>query len=177
MTDLKVDLKISWAEYHQLIEQLARQIHRSQWEFNQILCLAKGGLRIGDILARLFDQPLGILNVTSYGGTGNREQGQLQFAEHLTNFGPLGDRLLLVDDLVDSGASLREAQIWLKQYAPQVKEMRTAVLWYKGQAQFQPDYYAQHLPDNPWIEQPFEHYERGVTALGEDSHAKSDEIY
>jgi uncharacterized protein len=176
MTDLKVDLKISWAEYHQLIEQLAHQIHRSQWEFNQILCLAKGGLRIGDILARLFDQPLAILNVASYGGSGNREQGRLRFAEHLTNFGPLGDRLLIVDDLVDSGASLQQTEIWLQSHGPQVREIRTAVLWYKGRSQFQPDYYAQYLPDNPWIRQPFEHYEAGIAPLV-DRHAKSGEIH
>ncbi len=171
-----VDLKISWTEYHALIEQLAVTIQRSQWEFNQILCLAKGGLRIGDILARIFDQPLAILNVASYGGIGNREQGQLHFAEHFTNFGPLGDRLLLVDDLVDSGRSLQQTQTWLQTQAPQITEIRTAVLWYKGHSQFQPDYFVQHLPDNPWIQQPFEHYEKW-RAMPTESHAKSNEIH
>lgn len=170
------ELKISWAEYHHLIEQLAAEIQRSQWEFNQILCLAKGGLRIGDILARIFDQPLAILNVASYGGTGNRERGQLVFAEQFTNFGPLGDRLLVVDDLVDSGLSLQQTQTWLKTHAPQIVEIRTAVLWYKGHSQFKPDYFVQHLPDNPWIQQPFEHYEQWLrAALGD--HAKSKEIH
>jgi hypoxanthine phosphoribosyltransferase len=53
------DLYISWSEYHQKIEQLAAQVHQSDWKFNQIICLAKGGLRVGDILARIFDLAAG----------------------------------------------------------------------------------------------------------------------
>jgi len=33
------------------------------------------------------------------------------------------------------------------------------VLWYKGHSVFRPDYYVEHLPDNPWIYQPFEIYD------------------
>ena len=29
----------------------------------------------------------------------------------------------------------------------------------KKKSTFEPDYCAVHLPDNPWIVQPFEHYE------------------
>ena len=47
------DLFVSWDEYHQSIETLALQIHQSGWQFNQIVCLARGGLRIGDTLSRI----------------------------------------------------------------------------------------------------------------------------
>lgn len=154
-----VDRVIGWEEYHQTIEKLAQQIKESGWEFNQILCLAKGGLRVGDILARIFDQPLAILNVSSYGGSGNREQGNIRFAETLTNFGELGDRLLLVDDLVDSGISIEKTITWLQTYSPHITEIQTAVLWYKGGSSHKPNYFVEYLPDNPWIQQPFEHYE------------------
>ena len=155
-----VDRLISWEEYHHTIEQLAQDVQESGWEFNQILCLAKGGLRIGDILARIFDQPLAILNVSSYGGVGNRQQGQIHFAETLTNFGELGDRLLLVDDLVDSGDSIEQTINWLQIHFPHLTEIRTAVLWYKGNSIHQPHYFVEYLADNPWIQQPFEHYEK-----------------
>ncbi len=157
-----VDRVIDWAEYHQTIEQLAAQIQASEWPFNQILCLAKGGLRVGDILARIFDRPLAILNVASYGGEDNRQQGNIQFAEHLTNFGTLGDRLLLVDDLVDSGVSITKTMEWLKVYAPHITEVRVAVLWYKANSEVKPDYFVEYLENNPWIQQPFEHYEQGL---------------
>jgi hypoxanthine phosphoribosyltransferase len=48
------DLNITWEEYHQSIEQLAEKI--VPWEFNQIVCIARGGLRVGDILSRIFDR-------------------------------------------------------------------------------------------------------------------------
>jgi hypoxanthine phosphoribosyltransferase len=153
------DLIIDWQEYHTTIEQLAQQIHASGWEFNQILCLAKGGLLIGNTFARIFDQPLAVLNVSSYGGVGNRERGKIRFAEHFTNFGELGDRLLLVDDLVDSGVSLQKTIPWLQEHAPHLQEIRTAVLWYKAHSQIKPDYYVKYLSENPWIRQPFEKYE------------------
>ena len=159
-----VDRVISWAEYHQSIEKLAYQIHSSGWEFNQILCLAKGGLRIGDILARIFDQPLAILNVSSYGASSNREQGRIHFAEQLTNFGTLGDLLLLVDDLVDTGKSIIHTVNWLEKYATHLTDTRTAVLWYKANSHYKPDYYVEFMADNPWIQQPFEHYEKGYFA-------------
>ena len=51
---LTPDLEVSWSDYHQKIEQLAVQIYESGWEFNQIVCLARGGLRVGDILSRIY---------------------------------------------------------------------------------------------------------------------------
>jgi uncharacterized protein len=66
------DIYVSWSDYNQKIEQLAVKIYQSDWKFNQIICLAKGGLRVGDILSRIFDQPLAILAISSYGGSGNQ---------------------------------------------------------------------------------------------------------
>lgn len=155
------DLYISWSEYHQTIERLALKIYRSQWDFDGILCLARGGLRIGDLLSRIYHKPLSILAVSSYGGTDDRLRGKIRFSEHLTTIAPLSSRLLVVDDLVDSGQSLQETLNWLAtRYDTQVTEIRTAVLWYKAASIFIPDYYVEYLPDNPWIHQPFESYER-----------------
>ncbi|MCX7597172.1 MAG: phosphoribosyltransferase family protein, partial [Fischerella sp.] len=62
------DLYVSWSDYHRKIEQLAAQIYQSGWQFNQIVCLARGGLRVGDILSRIYKQPLAILATSSYSG-------------------------------------------------------------------------------------------------------------
>ena len=42
-------LYVSYDEYHNLIEKLAIKIHQSGWQFDTILCLARGGMRPGDI--------------------------------------------------------------------------------------------------------------------------------
>ncbi|WP_242028082.1 phosphoribosyltransferase [Pseudanabaena sp. FACHB-2040] len=155
------DYYVTWDDYHRDIERLAIQIHESGWEFNQIVCLAKGGLRIGDILCRLYDVPLAILSTASYGGQDNRMRGAITFSKDLSMTTPnLGSRVLLVDDLVDSGQSLRRAIAWLQhKYGFYIDELRTAVLWQKACSEVKPDYHVVYLDGNPWIHQPFEKYE------------------
>lgn len=155
------ELYVSWSDYHRKIEQLAVQIYQASWEFNQIVCLARGGLRVGDILSRIYKQPLAILATSSYSGVGKQERSNLIFSRHITmTTENLGSRILLVDDLVDSGVTLQETVPWLKQHSNSpVEEIRTAVIWYKACSAIVPDYYTDYLPDNPWIHQPFEHYE------------------
>ncbi|NDJ16622.1 phosphoribosyltransferase [Myxacorys almedinensis] len=154
------DLFVSWADYYEIVEKLAAAIYRSGWEFNQIVCLAKGGLRVGDTLARLYDVPLAILSTSSY-RSGSHGRSTLVFSRDLTMTTlNLGSRVLLVDDLVDSGVTLQKTIPWIHQhYGFYVEEVRTAVLWYKACSVIQPDYYVDYLPDNPWIHQPFEKYE------------------
>jgi hypoxanthine phosphoribosyltransferase len=73
----------------------------------------------------------------------------------------LGNKILLVDDLVDSGASLEKTITWLNDHYPNtIKELKTAVIWYKSCSNFAPDYYVDYLRDNPWLVQPFEKYEK-----------------
>jgi len=160
------DLYVTWADYHQKIEQLSTLIYQSGWEFNQIVCLAKGGVRVGDILSRLYDVPLAILATSSYGGPNNRLRGSLTFSQDLTKTtANLGSHILLVDDLVDSGITLQRTLTWLdRRYGFYIDEVRTAVLWYKACSVIAPDYYVDHLPHNPWIHQPFECYEQMTPA-------------
>jgi hypothetical protein len=160
------DLYLSWPEYHQKIEILAAKIYQSGWNFNQIICIAKGGLRVGDIISRLYEQPLAIMFTSSYGGSGNRVRGELTISQHLSmNRDRLGNKVLLVDDLVDSGTSLQESINWLKSnYSDDIEDIRTAVIWYKSCSQIKPDYYVDYLADNPWIHQPFEIYEQTTPA-------------
>jgi len=156
------DLYISWDEYNKKIEQLARQIHEDSFEFNQIVCIAKGGLRVGDILSRIFDVPFAVMSVESYHGEGVKdEQGHIVFGNSLAKTTPnLGSKVLLVDDLADSGRTLRKCVKWLEHYEGLfIEDLRTATLWTKGLSTFTPDYYVEFLPNDPWIHQPFEKYE------------------
>ena len=156
------DLYVSWSDYYQLIEDLATKVHQSQWEFNQIICLARGGLRVGDVLARIFDLPLAIMSTSSYRANQGRSQGGIIFSRDLTmTTANLGSHVLIVDDLVDSGVTLAKTLVWLEhKYGFYIEEMRTAVLWYKQCSTITPDYYSQYLSHNPWNHQPFERYEQ-----------------
>ncbi|MFN4003264.1 MAG: phosphoribosyltransferase [Hylemonella sp.] len=154
-------LYVSYVEYHNLIEQLAIQIHQSGWTFDTILCLARGGMRPGDILSRIFEKPLAIMSTSSYRAQAGTVQGHLDIAKYITTpQGEIAGRVLLVDDLADSGHTLQEVVRLLRERYPAITELRTAVIWTKAQSTFRPDYSVEYLPTNPWIHQPFESYDR-----------------
>ena len=155
-----MSLHVSWNEYNTLVERLALQVHESGWRFNQVICIARGGLRVGDVLSRIYELPLAILSTHSYTSDGGTTRGELIIAEHMTMTAPrLGDRVLLVDDMVDSGHTLAAVRKELPLRFPHIADVRTAVVWYKAHSVFKPDYYVEYLPDNPWIHQPFEIYD------------------
>ena len=108
LTDDGKHLYVSWDEYHMLIERLALKVHSSGWQFDQILCLARGGMRPGDVLSRVFDKPLAIMSTSSYRAEAGTIQGRLDIAKYITMpKGELAGRVLLVDDLADSGVTLQ----------------------------------------------------------------------
>jgi len=155
-----MSLHVSWDEYNILVERLALQVHESGWRFNQIICIARGGLRVGDVLSRIYELPLAILSTHSYTADGGTTRGELIIAEHMTMTAPrLGDRVLLVDDMVDSGHTLAAVRKELPLRFPHMEDIRTAVVWYKAHSVLEPHYYVEHLRDNPWIHQPFEVYD------------------
>lgn len=153
-------LYVSYDEYHNLIEKLAIKVHQSGWAFDTILCLARGGMRPGDILSRIFDKPLAIMSTSSYRAEAGTVQGQLDIARYITTpKGEIAGRVLLVDDLADSGVTLRRVVDQLKNNYKPITELRSAVIWTKGVSTFEPDYQVEFLPTNPWIHQPFESYD------------------
>ncbi len=153
-------LYVSYDEYHNLIEKLAIKVHQSGWEFDTILCLARGGMRPGDILSRIFDKPLAIMSTSSYRAEAGRVQGNLDIARYITTpKGEIAGKVLLVDDLADTGLTLNAVIGQLRDNYKPITELRSAVIWTKGVSAFQPDYSVEFLPTNPWIHQPFEGYD------------------
>jgi uncharacterized protein len=153
-------LYVTWERYHRLIELLALQVHDSGWQFDSIICIARGGLRVGDQLSRIFDKPLAIMSTSSYVEEGGTVRGKLLVSEHLTmTSATLGPRVLVVDDLADSGHTLNVIKDELPKRYPHLTEVKTGVIWKKGVSMFNPDYFVEFLPTSPWIHQPFENYD------------------
>jgi uncharacterized protein len=152
-------LHVSWVEYGKLGERLAVIIHESKYEFDHILCIARGGMFIGDTLSRIFDKPLAVISACSYEGVGDMERGSLSIASHITMATKtLGAKVLLVDDLVDSGATIAALKESVEEKYPE-SEFRTAVLWKKTCSSFTPDFCVDTVTGNVWIHQPFEKYD------------------
>ena len=83
-----------------------------------------------------------------------------EFADYITTpKGEIAGKVLLVDDLADSGHTLNAVITLLKGSYQPITELRSAVIWTKGVSTFTPDYSVDYLPSNPWIHQPFEAYD------------------
>lgn len=153
-------LYVSWDEYHRLIERLALIVFDSGWHFDSVLCLARGGMRVGDVVSRIFDRPLAVLSTSSYRENSGTQQGHLDIARNITMAkGELRGKVLLVDDLSDTGVTLAEVVRHVRRSVPTINELRSAVLWLKGISTYRPDYHVELLPTSPWIHQPFEDYD------------------
>src|SRR3546814_5626022 len=126
-------LGVRWDNYHSRVERLALIVHESGWQFDKIVCLARGGVRVGDILSRIYDMPLGILATSSYREAAGTQQGQLDIAQFITiTRGTLDGRVVLVDDMADTGMTLNWVRDPPKSPFPAITELKTADIWLEG---------------------------------------------
>ena len=156
-------LIIDWKEYNLIVEKLAVKIHESGFKPTMLIGIMRGGAPIIDVLSRVFKLKCAYLAVESYSGEGTEDQqGELVFSREISStVQDMGGRLLLCDDLSDTGVTLQKSINWLHNYPSNknIENIKTAVLWKKKDTTFEPDYCAERLDSNPWIVQPFENYE------------------
>ena len=157
-------LIISFEEYIQIVERLAIQIHKN-YKPTVLVGIMRGAAPIIDILSRILKLPIAYIVIQSYSGKGIEDkQGELVFAREISSLAQNEDfkKVLLIDDLSDTGLTLNKSIEWLKNYAPiksYIDEIRTACLWKKKSSTFKPDFCPVKLESDPWIVQPTEHYE------------------
>ena len=155
---------VGWEEYKKIIEKLAVEVHKN-YEPTVLIGIMRGAAPIIDILSRILKLPIAYIVIQSYSGKGlEDQQGQLMFAREISSLADKKDfnKVLLIDDLSDTGLTLNKSIEWLKNYAPTknfIKEVKTACLWKKKSSKFEPDFCPIRLGSDPWIVQPTEHYE------------------
>jgi len=100
------------------------------------------------------------MSTSSYRAEAGTIQGHLDIARYITTpKGEIAGKVLLVDDLADSGHTLHAVIDMLKNNYKPITELRSAVIWTKGVSSFTPDFSVDYLSTNPWIHQPFEGYD------------------
>ncbi len=157
-------LIIDWNEYNRSIDRLAIQISESGFKPSFIICIARGGLRVGDILSRIFNVKCGYLGVESYTAEKDNQiankQNELTFARDLsTTSRDYGENILITDDLIDTGVTLEKTLSWLKShkdFKDKKINFKSAVLYKKEKSNFMSDYIVHNLKYNPWIVFPYE---------------------
>ena len=157
-------LIITFDEYVKIVERLAIQIHKD-YKPTVLVGIMRGAAPILDILSRILKLPTAYIVIQSYSGDGLEDkQGQLMFAREISSLAESKDykKVLLVDDLSDTGLTLNKSIEWLRNYGPTkdfIEEVKTACLWKKKSSTFEPDFCPIRLDSDPWIVQPTEHYE------------------
>ena len=157
-------LIISFEEYLKTVEKLAIKIHEN-YKPTVLVGIMRGAAPIIDILSRIMKLPIAYIVIQSYSGEGMEDkQGKLMFAREISSLATDKDfrKVLLIDDLSDTGLTLNKSIEWLKNYGPTkkyIKEVKTACLWKKKSSTFEPDFCPVKLDGDPWIVQPTEHYE------------------
>ena len=111
-----------------------------------ILPIARGGLTLGHALAMALNvRDIQSIQVSSYDDTIQRETLNIKGFQNLQ----LPSRVLLVDDIVDTGATLHHLLPLLREHYPKT-DFRTAALFTKQSAKVQPDFSLHEAHE--WIE-------------------------
>ncbi|AKH70173.1 PRPP-binding protein, adenine/guanine phosphoribosyltransferase [Spongiibacter sp. IMCC21906] len=133
---------LSWDEFHRDTRSLAKQLASTPWK--GIICIARGGLVPGAILARELNLRLvDTLCIASYD---HDKQGEISILKSIESD---GEGYLLVDDLVDSGKTAEIA----KQMLPKACFV---TVYAKPKAKALADIYVKEFSQDTWIHFPWD---------------------
>jgi len=143
-----------WSEIYDACIELADQIKRSGFNPEIIVGVARGGWIPARILSDLLGNTyVASIRVEFYKGVG--ETAKKPIVSQQVSTSVEGKRVLVVDDVADTGESLTKVrQDLLSRGASQVK---IATLHYKPKSILRPDFYVRET--SAWIVYPHERYE------------------
>ena len=134
----------SYDEFLQDIKTLHREIRA--FHPDTLLAIARGGLTMGHLLANAMDtRRLFALNSIHYEGTKKLDTLQIFNIPDLSD----AKRVLILDDIADSGETLLAVLNELQERYPEV-EFKIATLFYKPNSLIQPDFSVKEAPS--WID-------------------------
>lgn len=152
---------VSWAQLHSLSYRLAERIQEHTTEYDAILAIARGGMPIASIMIDVIHLPVASITISTYQLMSQQREPVILFGTDNLN----GKRLLIVDDIADSGDTLIAATAYAKHQGAIVTD--TATLFYKTHSKVVPTYYAETTAD--WVIFPFEIAE--TTAIYQEKRA------
>ena len=139
--------------------RLAKRIYDSGFVPDVLLVLWRGGTPVGIVIHEFLlykgiDTYHTALKAESYVGIGERVEPQIEYMESLLEKVTPDSRVLVIDDIFDSGSTMKKV---LDLLSPAVAEIRIATLYYKPEANstgITPDFYGRKT--DRWIVFPHE---------------------
>lgn len=101
---------IEFNEFSKLVGNIAREIAISDWRPDYIVGITRGGLLPATMLSHYFDVPCHTLKVSLRDFADNTCESNCWMADDAYGYGTDKKKILIVDDINDSGATLN----WIK---------------------------------------------------------------
>ncbi len=138
---------------------LARSIYDSGFIPDVLLVLWRGGTPVGVVIHEFLlykgiDTYHTVIKSESYTGVDQRREPQLECVAHVLEHVTASSKVLVVDDIFDSGSTMQKV---VGELLPRVAEIKIATLYYKRDANvtdLTPDFF--HRETDRWIVFPHE---------------------
>lgn len=155
-------LVLTWDDLFWDIYELAKIIRRSNYIPDLLIVIARGGWVVGRILSDLLSlRNVAGITIKSYEGINMRKTPRIIQGIDM----PIKDKnVLLVDDIVDSGETLKIALKYLKMKKASI--IKSAIPYVKPKASIRPDFYVKII--DKWVVFPYE-YKETLELLNPDS--------
>ena len=129
---------LSWQGYGDACRELAQAVVDSGYMPDVVVAVARGGLPVGGALSyALGTKGVGTLNVEFYTGIDERLPAPVVLPPLLDTDALAGMKVLVADDVADTGETLALVKGLMEQHAA---EVRTVVLYAKSRSIIDPDY-------------------------------------
>lgn len=142
---------LGWLEFGEAARELAQDVLASGFRPDVIVAVARGGLVLAGAIAYALDTKMcGSINVEFYTGVGSVLEAPKILPPALDAPSLAGKRVLLVDDVSDSGRTLELVRTLLRDIGADV---HTVCLYAKPRTILEPDHVWRHTAD--WITFPW----------------------
>ncbi len=151
----KVPVKlVSWDEIVDWTRGLAGEIKGSGWKPQVIVAVARGGYVPARLLADFLDVT-NMLSVQSQHWTEAAKAEERAILKYPYKVDLQGEDVLIVDDIVDTGETLRLARDYVRDNWNPGTVKTAALQWISSVAKFKPDYYLIEVKDWTWFQYPW----------------------
>ncbi|AKB82936.1 Xanthine-guanine phosphoribosyltransferase [Methanosarcina barkeri 3] len=147
-----------------MCRNISTEVKCSGYEPDVIIALARGGWFAGRVLCDFLGlDDLSSLKIEHYIGDTAIDTGEPYIRYPLSSAVMEEKKVLIVDDIVDTGESMLSARAYVENHNP--TEVRTASLQYLGSSKIDPDYVGERLEDWAWIVYPWNFMEDMTSIL------------
>ena len=144
----------SWDQIYRLLLELASEIRKTGFKPEIIVGVSRGGWPPARVMSDLLENPR-VANVATEFYVGVAETKGKPVITQPVSVSVKGKKVLAVDDVADTGESLRLVRSHLEEQG--ATEVKTATIYYKPWSVMIPDYYEKET--NSWIIFPWERKE------------------